>query len=423
MTNTPIQTYRRYMAKIRALSARFAILLLPLWGAGPALGEAQGLFSAAISVDGSIITAHDIEQRKRLLTALQRGQGNLERAARNSLITDRLRLNEFRAFGRSLSEDRVTEEMSAIAQQTGFELEQFLEELSLRGVDERALRDFARADLAWNLLVRDQFRSKVQISEEEVARALAQSGQATSLRVLLSEMFLPAPPGDPARVRKSRALAEEISQLTSEEEFSARARELSIAPSRRNGGKLNWMNVSELSPRLRGVVLGLTPGQVSRPLPLNDRIGLLQLRAIQEIPRPAPDTSMIEYAILTLPTDNPEPSVDFTELSRNLDTCEDLYGAALSLPDSNLERRIEASAQISTKIAVPLQNLDVNEVAFLEDDATNEASLLMLCNRIPSLGGGDEREIVRLQLQRQRLQNFAISYLAELRAAANIRFY
>jgi len=62
-----------------------------------------------------------------------------------------------------------------------------------------------------------------------IDRALATVGQTSALRVLLSEIIIPAPPQRAAAVL---AQAERISQLRSEAEFSAAARRFSATASR-----------------------------------------------------------------------------------------------------------------------------------------------------------------------------------------------
>ncbi|MEC8574946.1 MAG: peptidylprolyl isomerase, partial [Pseudomonadota bacterium] len=57
----------------------------------PAVGSAQGLFSPAVTVNDSVVTNYELQQRARFLALLREPGDPLEKA-REDLIEDRLKL-------------------------------------------------------------------------------------------------------------------------------------------------------------------------------------------------------------------------------------------------------------------------------------------------------------------------------------------
>lgn len=191
-------------------------------------------------------------------------------------------------------------------------------------------RDFVRVNLSWRELIRARYGSRVQVSEAEIDRAMSASGGDSGIRVLISEIIIPAPPNEQAN---AMARAEQAAASTSEAEFSNYARQYSATPSRGNGGRLDWVDLNTLPPSLRGVLLGLTPGEVTDPLPIPNAVALFQLRDIQETGAPSPDYAAIEYAAYYMAGGrSPETLARAAKLQSQVDVCDDLYGVAKDQP-------------------------------------------------------------------------------------------
>ena len=259
---------------LRRLSA-LALVALPF--AQPAV--AQGLFSPAITVNDQVITGYEIEQRKAMLRLL-RAPGDPERTARDQLIDDRLRIEASAAAGIEPGPDEIAEGMNEFAQRANLTGEEFIKALAGGGVAEQTFRDFVKAGLAWRQLIQTRYGGRANPSEEELNRALSSNAGQSNIRVLLSEIIMPAPPGQDEEVLQRAA---QLSQLKTEGEFSAAARRYSATPTKGAGGRLPWRNLSDLPPALRPLIVGLAPGEVTDPLPLPNAVALFQLRAIEDV--------------------------------------------------------------------------------------------------------------------------------------------
>ena len=397
---------------------RIALGLCLVACALPGLAAAQGLFSPAITVNDKVITRFEVEQRARMLQ-LFRAPGDAQKLAREQLIEDRLKMEAAEAAGIDVTTEGIDAGMEEFAARANLSREQFVAALSGGGVSEETFRDFVRTGVLWRELVRARFVARVQITEAEVDKAMAAVTGDASVRVLLSEIIMPAPPPQAQAVM---ARAERISQITSIDAFSAEARRYSATPSRGRGGRLDWMPLTQLPPALRPIILGLAPGQVTDPLPLENAVALFQLRAIEETDSPAPDYAAIEYAAYYIAGGRSDAALAQAQRLRDsVDNCDDLYGFAKGQPEEVLERGAKAPGEIPRDIAIELAKLDPGEISTALTRADGQTRVvLMLCGRTPEIGEELDREEVRLRLQNQRLESLANGFLAQLKADARI---
>lgn len=400
----------------------------------PVAASAQSLFSTAITVNDTIITNYELDQRVRFLTLL-RAPGDLAVEARQALIDDRLRLSATRAAGINPTPEEVQDGMEEFAARANLTAEQFIQAIEQAGVARETYRDFIQAGLAWRTYVQGRFGPRSQVTEAEVDRTLAQSATSrASVRVLLSEIIVPAQGPDAER---NQALIQRLSEtISTPSAFAAAARRFSAAPTRGASGRLDWMPLGQLPPAIRGAILVLEPGEVTEPIPLGPGVGIFQLRALEEVEGDEPDTLALEYVQILIPGGRSDAArADAQRLRDDYDTCDDLYKPAQSRPAEYFDRLTQAAAEVPTDVALELAKLDDNEVSTALT-RQNGAFLvyLMLCGRTVEtpevevqlddagnpLPVPDERAQVREQLFSQRLASYADSFLEELRADAII---
>ena len=399
------------LSTLRALTVGVALT----FGVAPV--AAQNMFAPVVKVNDSVVTAYELEQRIRMMTLL-RAPGNIQELAREQLIDDRLRMQAARIAGVNPTPEEVLDGMTEFASRANLTREEFTQALEANGVAEQTFRDFVRAGLSWRLLVQERFAGRVNLSEAEIDRALGASG-GSSVRVLLSELIMPAPPPQAEAVNER---AQRISQITSEAAFSAEARRYSATATRRNGGRLPWQNLEDLPPTLRSIVLGLAPGEVSAPIPLPNAVALFQLRDIEETGFTAPTYAAIEYAAYYMPGGRSDATLAQARvLAQKVDRCDDLYGVAKGQPPEVLDRQALPPSEIPTDIAFELSKLDPGEVSTALTRANGQNLMfLMLCGRTTEINDDFDRDQFALGLRNQRLASLAESYLSQLCADARI---
>lgn len=395
-----------------------AALAAALILAGPL--AAQGLFAPAIIVNDQVITRYDLEQRERFLVLLN-APGNPAEQAREQLIDDRLKLAEVRRAGLLPTEEELAAGIAEFAGRANLSPEELVEALEANGVARQTLVDFVRSGIGWRNLVQTRFAGRAEVSEGEIDRAIGGEG-AGNVRVRLAEIVLPI---DPARQEEVRARAAEISEYTTEARFAAAARRFSAAPSAGAGGQLPWQDLTRLPPGLRPIILGLAPGEVSDPIPLEGALALFQLRAIQETEFTRPDYAAIEYATYLIPGGRSEAALsEAARIRASVDRCDDLYGVNLGQPDERLERVSLPPGEVPQDIAIELSKLDDGEISTMltrRDSAGNaNLVLLMLCGRTPEISEDVSREEIEIGLRNRRLASYADNLLQQLRSEARI---
>ena len=204
------------------------ILALGLSAALCVPAMAQNLFKPVAQVNDSVITEFEVGQRVRLLQVLN-APGATRDAALNALIEDRLRILATQAAGLELGAEGLNAALEEFAGRANLSTQEFVGLLGQAGVSQETFRDFVAVNVAWRDLIRARYSNRVQISEDEIDRALSASGESGSIRVLLSEIIMPAPP---PRLAEVQARAERIAQSTSIAEFSGFARQYSATATR-----------------------------------------------------------------------------------------------------------------------------------------------------------------------------------------------
>lgn len=382
---------------------------------------AQDLFSPAIIVNEQAISRYEIEQRRALLEVFGT-PGNLDQIAREQLIEERLKSQAIAAAGLRLTEEGSLRAMEEFAQRTELSLDEFLAVLAEQGVERETLRDYVVIGISWRDFVRAQFGSQVEVSEADIDAALARGPNPNEgVEVLLNEIIIAAPPERAAQVA---AVAEEISQIRSIPEFQDAARQVSALPSRDEGGRLDWLPVSNYPAPLRPVILGLAPGEVTAPIAIPNGIALFQMRDVREATFAAPAVTAIDYAQFYIAGGRSEAALsEAAALQVRVDTCDDLYGEALGRPPETLERVKQPPAEISQDVALELAKLDTNEVTTALTRSDGQTLVfLMLCGREYEGTEALDREAVRGQLISARLAGLADGLLADLRASATILY-
>ena len=402
------------MMRLRPLL--FAMLCIPL--CLPDLAKSQSAVSAVLRVNQSVITQYELDQRIRFLQVIQTS-GDLRQAARDQLIDDRLKNSLAAGMNLKLSDGKLEQSMTEFAASGNLSLEDFVTILSQAGVDRQSYEDFIKSNLIWGMLIQQLFAPRVQITEAEVDRAYQARLEGSAMRVLLSELIMPISEDTYEQVT---ARAQLFAKLTSLNEFADAAERYSVAETRDIGGRLDWTEVNKLPPMLQSLIVSLTPGQVTEPIPLDGGVALFQLRDIEETSYRTPLIAVVDYMTYRILTETPKETLQQAkQVAALTDTCDDLYGIAKGQPEDRLQRHSKAPAYIPARLSLQLAKLDENEMMLAAPDPNDGSVLLvMLCGRLAETIEDLSRQDVMRGLQMQRLSSYADQYLQSLRSSAYI---
>lgn len=153
---------------MKKLALLFAVLALAFVATAPA--QAQAVLAM---VNQQPVTSFDVAQRMRI-ALLTDGRRLSQQAALQELIDDRVKLLQARKVGYRVTEEGVDAEYSRIARGGGRTNAQFEAALRQAGIEPSALRDKIRADLAWQVILRDQARKGSDVSSAELEAAVQQ---------------------------------------------------------------------------------------------------------------------------------------------------------------------------------------------------------------------------------------------------------
>jgi len=380
--------------------------------------SAQGLFDPVIIVNDQIITKYELDQRRRLMDALG-VRGDLAQQAKDGLIGDRLKVASAAEAGLVTTDEQISKAFEDFAARNGQSLDGVLSMLAGKGVATETLRDFLTTNLVWQTLMRQRYVGSVGVSESEIDAALSATSENTNLQILISEIVLPLIEGQEEEIRK---LAADIAKIRSFDEFSDAARQFSVAGSRSDGGKLDWIALSNLPPALRPVLLPLENGQVSEPLELPNAIAIFQMRGLNESAPTSARYSSVEYALLSV-ADTEGVTAELVDIADRAIRCDDLYGLSQNLNNATLSIMSRPPSDIPNSDALWLARLDAGESLIetrITADGSAQKSLVMLCSRTSTANQSVSRDEVRTRIQNEKLNARANSLLESMKASARI---
>lgn len=265
---------------MRPIRTILAMLLIaastPLAAANPYL--------PAYTVNGSVVTDYDISQRMLFLEALG-APGDLREVAVEQLTEDRLKLQAAEQFGIELPEDGVQRGIEEFARTRELTVDDVFQVLEARDIDRQTLEDFVEAGLLWREVVSSRFRARSTPSEADLDAAVEIAATAPVEVLQLAEIAIPF---EERGEEETLALANDLyGQLARGAEFATLAQRYSRSATAGDGGLLEPLPADQLPQAFRSQILLMSPGQITRPVPISGGVAILKLVSVRsEAPRP-----------------------------------------------------------------------------------------------------------------------------------------
>jgi peptidyl-prolyl cis-trans isomerase SurA len=128
-----------------------------------------------VIVNGSPITALDIEQRTKL-DQVTVNKSPTRQQAINELIDDKLKVSIAKRYGFEIGDSEVDESYANMARRARMNTDQLAQMLAARGTSASAFKSKIRADITWQQIVRGKFQSTLQVGESDVNSVLQTRG-------------------------------------------------------------------------------------------------------------------------------------------------------------------------------------------------------------------------------------------------------
>jgi peptidyl-prolyl cis-trans isomerase SurA len=403
------------------------ILAVLLTLIGPIAGFAQPAQRIAAVVNEEVVSVRDVEARMHLvivssaLTDSPELRQRLRPQVLRSLIDERLQLQEARRIKVTVSDTELRNALATIEQQNRLPPGGIDTLFQRTGVDRDTLVSQIQATIAWTRVVRLRSASAIQIPEDEINEALGElEANRDKPEYRAAEIFLPVESSD--QEDDVRRLSERlVQQIRSGADFAAIARQFSRSGTAPVGGEVGWIRAGQSDPEIDNALTSLRPGQVSDPIRTLSGIYVVALQEIRTTTKDAGDTVLaLRQLLLPVPagSDGAQQLAQATQVAESAKACTDLDNAAKELkspanPDLGRIRLGEISPQIRGQV----ETLPVGQPTRPQRFA-NAVLVFMVCDRIVPKADQLNRDEVREQIVRQRLEQQARRLLRDLRRAA-----
>ncbi len=397
-------------------------------------GQAQQVDRIAAVVNDEIISNRDLEQRTEMALALSHLPDTLETRRRvvpqvlRKMIDEQLQMQEAKRLKISLTKKEVDNGIAMIERQNGMPPGGMARQLAAAGVEMQLVRQQITADLTWMRVAASELQRNIHISDEEINDRLEIiKEQRGKPEFLLDEIFLPV--DKPAQDEQMHTLGDRlIQQLRQGAPFPVLANQFSQSPTAANGGSLGWVSDGMIDDRLFKAISTLPPGQITPLLRISDGyhiLGLVRRRIAGSGGIDPNATVTLAQLVLPLPASGGPskdalvaramqitqgaPSCDaFEEVGRKVGATK--VGQVGPVKLNQLPPAVhEAVAQLAEgQVSAPLI-------------APDGLQVLMMCTR-SSLGMMPlpTRDVIRNEIENERLDMLTQRYLRDLRRAAFI---
>ena len=293
---------------IRPIWATLALLLAGAAAQGaetpapafPGLGPAkapeapktgQVLDRAVAIVNDGIVTESDLQEQMAMIEARLKEQNTalpppdvMRKQVLDRLIIQEVQLQRAERIGLKITDDQVNEQLADIAKRNGIPLAQMPAALAQQGIDYGSFRDNMRKEMTLQRLRQKDVLGKINITPRELEQFLERQKKMPSEtdEYNVSHILLAIPPeATQAQVKEVEKLAEQIYTRSQDEDFGRLAVAYSNSQTALEGGTLGWRKGPELPTVLAEIVVGLKPGQVSRPMVTPTGYHLVKLNEVR----------------------------------------------------------------------------------------------------------------------------------------------
>ncbi len=258
---------------------------LPVFDAAQARTE-----SIAAVVNEDAISESDVNDRMKMVIASSGLPDNREIRERmrpqilNTLIEERLRVQEAVRLEIEITPEDITQGFAAIARQNNYAPEQFRAILARQGVPTRTMEDQIRAQIAWSQVVQVRLRPQVLIADNEIEAELARlRGNIGKTEYRVLEIFLAVE--NPAEEGEVKRLADQLTRQLNDGRvpFQRLAAQVSQSAGAARGGDLGWVQEGQLAEEIEAQLARMDDGALSRPVRTLAGYHILYLRDTRQI--------------------------------------------------------------------------------------------------------------------------------------------
>ncbi|MBW8911463.1 MAG: peptidylprolyl isomerase [Sphingomonas sp.] len=391
--------------------------------------------TATAIVNGTIITQTDVDQRLALVVAANGGKLPDEERERlrlqvlRNLIDETLQIQEAAAQKIEIAPEEVEQTYQRVAANFKKSPKAFSQFLREQGSSEASIKRQIQGENAWRRVLSRRVEPFVAVSDEEVNAIISRLNAAKgSNEFHVGEIFLSATPESMA---DASANAERIiDQIRKGASFAAYARQFSEASTAAVGGDLGWVRAEQLPEQLAGVVAGLSPGQISSPIPVPGGYSIILLIDKRQVLGTDPRDAILALKQLTIAFPpgmtqaQATPKVEaFARALQSLQGCGKANEVAATVGADVVNNDQIKVRDLPPQLQDLMLNLQVGQATPPFGSLADGVRALVLCGRDdPQPASGPSFEQIQSQIEQERVNRRAQRYLRDLRRDAVIEY-
>jgi len=264
---------------------------LPVTKAPERVKSGELLDRAVAVVNDGIVTESDLQEQMAMITERLAEQKTplpppdvLRKQVLDRLVIQEIQLQRAEKVGLKITDEQLNEQLADIAKRNNITLAQLPAALAQQGIEYAGFRDNMRKEMTLQRLRQRDVLSKINVTPRELEQFLERMKKLPSEtdEYNVSHILLAVPPeATQAQVKEVEKLAEDVYNRSKNEDFGRLAVAYSNSQTALEGGALGWRKGPELPTVLAEIVVGLKPGDVSRPLFTNTGYHLVKLNGIR----------------------------------------------------------------------------------------------------------------------------------------------
>lgn len=265
---------------MKRLLALLCVLLLPVSATTANLDRVVAVVNKDVIVQSEL----DREVRRILSDLRRRGttvppRSEFERQVLEHLVSRRLQMQLAEQAGINVGDDELNFALQSIAARNKLSLAQMREAVVSDGGSFEEFRDEIRNEMRITQLRQKEVIARINVSDAEVERFLAEGGDTAAGRYHLAHILIAVPPDPtPEQLRSAEASAQQVhADLLAGADFASTAVAVSKGQQALEGGDLGWRNADELPPPFVAAVRDLSPGGISALIPSASGFHILKL--------------------------------------------------------------------------------------------------------------------------------------------------
>ena len=392
--------------------------------------------TATAIVNGYVITGTDIDKRLALVVSASEAPVPEEEMLRlrvqvlRNLIDETLKIQAAEIAEVPAAREEVEQTYQELAAQNfGGEPKKMDAYLESIGSSAASLKRQIEGEVAWENLMRRKIMPFVNVSAEEVNDVLQRLKEAKGTdEYRLGEIYLSATIENRAQVlANAQAIVQQLQQGGS---FVAYARQYSEASTAVVGGDLGWVRIGQLPPQLAAAVRTMQAGQLQGPIEIPGGFSIIYLINKRQVLMADPNEAVLNLKQISInfPAGTTQAQAEarvaeFGAFLEGLRGCADVdAGAAKIGADVVTNDQIKA-ANLPEQLRGIILSLQIGQATPPFGSIQEGVRVLMVCGRDdPKDTGGPTFQAVMDQIEQERVQKRAQSYLRDLRNDAYIEY-